>query len=75
LAGFAPPSGGGGPDAMMVYYTWGLTGKKPPETLESMAGGAACIRYTGLDPWNKNLNLDNKLYYCCNYHKLTDISC
>ena len=32
-------------------------------------------RYTGSGPWNKKLNLDGKLYYCCNYHKLIDISC
>ena len=38
-----------------------------------MAGGA-CISYTGSGPWNKNLNLNGKLYYCYNYNKLINMS-
>jgi len=34
-----------------------------------MAGGA-CISYTGSGPWNKNLNLNGKIKYYCNYNKL-----
>jgi hypothetical protein len=73
LDGSAPHSGRGDPNALIIYYNCGWIGKKVPKNPESMAGGA-CISYTGSGPWNKNLNLDGKEYYRCNYDKLMNTS-
>ena len=48
--------------------------EESPQAILESTTGADWVRYTGSGPGNKNLNLNRKYYYHCNYNRLKNSS-